>query len=849
MPADGKTRTLLAGKWLLVATAPLSALAIGSLHTTSLIVLACLAAISAGLLWASPPTHVTRASRMMITVVALLLTITAFQMVPLPATLVASVAPSNGDVWARSLSALREEGPRWHPISVAPVATRVDALRGAFYGCLLLAALRVALMQGGRRFLERVVVASAVIVALVTLAHAATQAQRVFGIYIPRDTQGYTSGRLGPLLNPNHFAAYCNIGAIVATGVALREKEFTKRVLFSAAAMLLSGTSVWAGSRGGTASLLLGLVLAIALSVIVRRGRRGPLARSEGSIVLVAVVASAALVGLASSELARTDLAGRDMTKLEIVRSAFGLVPRSPILGFGRGSFETIFPLVRDGSTYSTFLRPENIIAQWTIEWGIPVTAVACTLLAITLRPRTVLQMERPPVGAWVAVWTAVLHELVDFHFEVPGIVALVMLCIAIVIARGAASGEHHGLCPRFPRRAAFALAFATALGVVIAVPDVGHSLPEERDAIARAAMDPAREASAFSSELRAAILRYPAEPFFPLAGAVHAQTRRTGPVIPWIARALERYPNFGRAHFVLARELAPRRTAQARLEYRLAYSFDERLRGQISREAHSLVTDIDSALELVPQGALGVPLLESLATATSERLPATSALLDEEIMRRDPTQVGPLRRKIRAATSDVRNDHPWCADSRACLAPAMSSARELIARDANSCEPRLLMARLRIASGERSAALDELLDASRLVSDRAACLREIVQLAMELGDKRRADDALDQALRGGCGARDECLSLYSWAAEASERRGNHVRAIAFYKRAAELAGGDNYLVTAAELAERAGLDNEAADAFEKLAVRHPENERWRTRAAELRSRAAGKRFDARGPR
>jgi tetratricopeptide (TPR) repeat protein len=773
---------------------------------------------------------------------ALLAAVTALQIVPLPDGLVSALAPGNSEAWSRSLSPLREAGPEVHPISVAPLATRIELLRLFIYGCTFLASLRVAIEHGGRGFLETLVVGSAVVIALATLGHAAVHADRVFGIYRPREQVGFLAGRVGPLLNPNHVAAYSNVGAFVAAGVALRDRALTMRASAIAAVVLLAGTSVWAGSRGGTGSLLLGAVLVAFLGIYVRMR---PRSRSRGgaqvAIVLVALLATGAFLGIAFSDVARTDLAGRDVGKIEIARQAFRLVALSPIVGIGRGSFETMFPLVREGTSYFTFVRAENIVAQWIIEWGVPFAVVAFGALAWSLRPMKLFDGERPPIGPWVALVTTVMHDLFDFHLDVPAVAIIASVCLAVVVSRRDTNERQSTRRPvRWRvRHVAFAVPIGTVIAALVAIPAVGHSVSAERDAIADGAMDPSKDDAAFRREIRASMLRYPAEPFLPLAGAIRAQRTGEESVIPWIGRALARYPHFGRAHLVLARSLAARHRAQARLEYRLAYFDDVNLRPAVLREIPFIVDDRDSALELVPDGTLGDSMLEALASALTDRLPATVVQLDGELLRRDPEATGPLRRQISAALSDAAHQHVWCQDKAVCVGGARTAADSLVAREGDRCESHVLRARLLVVAGSTADALEGLSREVAKVADRASCLRQLVTMCLEVGDRRRADAALDLTLASGCGTRDECLDLYIWAARTEQARGSYVRALSFYKRAADLAPeNDDHLVRVAELATTAGLTAEAIDAYGKLAARHPEEPKWRRRADELRAKA-----------
>lgn len=844
MPRGDRIRTTQIGTGLLVVVVPAAALAIGSLIPRVLIAVSLLAALSCALLWVDPPRRISRSSQAVLVALAILLAATVLQAIPLPAGVVAAIAPGNADVWARALTAFREAAPTMHPLSTAPPATHVEILRGVLYGCILLGAIRVTLNEGGTRLLEIVIIASACGVALVTLAHPAVQAERVYGLYHPREVVGFITGRIGPLLNPNHVAAYVNVGALVATGVTLAERRLLHRVSAGAAGVLLAGTSVWAGSRGGTVTLILGAIAVVALAVR-RRRERTTLARVEIVVLVIGVLGAGSLVGLSASDVARGDLVGRDTAKLTIIREAFRLVSTSPIFGIGRGAFETMFPSVHDATDYYTFLRPENVIAQWTTEWGIPISIAAILALGAALRPSRALRGDRPPYGAWVAFSATAIHELVDFHLEVPGVVVLVTLCVAIVVGRRSATEEPRNerrveaARVRRPRLFAFALAPAALAAATAVWTNSEHTVADDRDAIGRMVLDPDVSDERFARELRSAILRYPAEPYLPLAAAIRAQARGQDVVIPWIARALERFPKFGRAHLVLARTLAAGHPAQARLEYRLAYATDTRLRGFVVNEAPRLVDDRDSALELVVDGEAGLAMLESLTNAISDRLPATAARLSDEVARRDPKTTFVLKRRAEEAISDVRHAHPWCLQDRRCADDGVRAARAVVQLESQKCESHELVARVLIADGRAGEALDGLALAMAVVSDRGKCIRTLALLALRMGDQRRADSAMDQATRAGCGTREDCLDLYAWAASTEESRGNRVRAIALYKRAAELTPEDDrHLLRVGELAEEAGLMGEAADAYATLARRHPGDSKWRERSEQVRKKA-----------
>lgn len=695
-------------------------------------------------------------------------------------------------------------------------------------------------------FLERVVILSAVLVALSALAHPAVSATRVFGIYRPREIYAYARGHYGPLLNTNHLAAYLNVGACVALGAVATKSSSMPRTLAVAAVVLLAGTSVWAASRGGTGALVVGAVLTLGLAAWNRRG--ADTSRVETTLILVVTVAAAILVGFGTSEFAREDLANWDVSKVFVAQRALLLVPKSPFLGFGRGTFETVFPLVKDDPLYVTFTHPENVVAQWLVEWGLPVSIAGALLLGAALRPRTLLRSVRPAIGAWAALVACVLHDLVDFHLEVPAVVALLAACTAMVVGGRAVSTSTGGRqwSMHFGRAVALGAVGASVLAAWWVLPDAGHTVAEDRRQISALAGERDLSAKDFRDTLHAAMARYPAEGFFPLMGAFRAQQSGEGSVVPWVGRALELNPRLGRAHLVLARALARSRPSQARLEYRLAYTAEVGLRTNVLEEAVSLVQDFDSALELVPSEtdeaahAQAVQALDDLATRIAPKFPSTAARLDEELRRRAPEARGVLLRAGRAVLSDLQNDHPWCSDRRACAREALDGVRRLSLREPNLCEPYALRTRLEIATGEAGAnTLAQFDQATEAMTDGAKCRRDLVDLAIAMKERVRAQETLARVVRGGCGPPEECRGLYFWAGSKEEQLGNTSKALAMYHRALDVVPDDDELQEhAARLAMKAGFFAAAIEGYGRLATRHPDNPRWSAAVREVTSRA-----------
>lgn len=835
--SEAEPRAVGVGKWLFALVVPASALAIGSVPTTVLVVVSVVAAVSCALLWSHLAVGASRSSRAVLSAMAVLVGMTALQVVPLPASLVGHLAPSNADVWSRALSAFREPGPLWHPISLAPWASRVELLKGLLYATTFLGALRIASLRDGERFLLRLVIVASCAVCLSSLAHAAVSAERVFGVYRPRQLWAYRAGRFSPLLNTNHLAAYANVGACVALG-ALFSPALMPRSLAVSAMVLCAGVSFLQASRAATVSLLLGVLVILGLSFTARR-------RLEPRHVRVALYAACSvavtfLVVLSLSDNA-SHLVSRDLIKVSIARDALSLMQAAPWFGTGRGAFESVFSSVRRGASFVTFSNPEDLFVQWLVEWGLPVSVVALGLFAWALRPSVVQRAARPQFGVWVAIVVTVVHELADYHLEVPGIAVLVVVCVALVAGgRIRTPSSPAVLAPRTLRRVSLATAIVTAVLAVFIGVGGDRSLVEARERTSAMAVDPNVGAEAFSRAVRQAMLDFPGEPFFPLMGAARAQTTGEGSVLPWVARALDRNPRYGRAHFLLARSLARSHPAQARLEYRLAYENDESLREAIARAAVRLVEDVPSALELIPEGEVGAGLLESLTVSIAPVMPSTAWSLDVEALSRTPDALAPLRRQADAALADLTPAASWCSDRSVCLRVAEDLASQLVRREPNQCSAHVRVAQLRLkrGKGEVASALDALGRAVETVDDRAYCLRQLIQFSLENGERRRAEIVLERLIRSGCGDAASCVDLYSWAAATEASMGHALSAVFLYRRASALAPDrDDLLLRIGQLGEQHRALADAVDAYSTLASRHPDDPAWPAKLASLRQR------------
>jgi tetratricopeptide (TPR) repeat protein len=737
---------------------------------------------------------------------------------------------------------LHEAGPSWAPLTLDPIATHIELLKGVAYLLAFVTALRIARQREGVRFVAGAIVVSGIVLAASALLHPAFGAHKLFGVYEPEG--GISERHLAPLMNPNNLAGYLNVSLCLALAAALAPEPYLPRVITGTVALLLGATQVWVASRGGVVAMGLGVVVVIAIERLARSRPQGAVA-TLSLITGLVTAAGATFIVLGGSDEASTELLDADVSKLKMFASAMRMLPAVPIFGCGRGAFESAFPAFRTSVGHMTFAYPENVVAQWILEWGLPVSLMGLAAIAFALRPSAVLARSTTAAGAWAAIIAITVQNLGDLGTEVPGLVLAGVACAAIVVAgtpghRPRWGGETWSQRPRYVAICGSATA---VLGIILAASGLGRELWNDQRRLYEAVGEPHTPISAIYARARAAMLRHPSEPYLPFITALRVWESHEGNPMPWIGATLERAAVYGPAHWLLAHVVARRSPSQARMEYRLAIEQMPEAPWLALQEAPAVIGGYDDAMEVVPGGKLGVAALESLVGALADRLPATRVRLDAELAVRSPKSPGPATRAALDAVEDLETAEgaPWCEGlaRAACIRRALEQSTLAQRLSPDKCDGYALRTRARVAIGEVAAGLDDLEKAVDVVSDRVACLQKLESIARTVGDERRAQEALDRVTNAGCADDAECVRNLSWAAQREGARGNSRKALALYKRAHQRAPQDDALLeTIAGLAAAVGLHGEASDDYEQLVRLHPQDSHWKLAAQQEKDAA-----------
>jgi O-antigen ligase len=251
----------------------------------------------------------------------------------------------------------------------------------------------------------------------------------------------------GPYVNHNHYAGLMEM--LVPFPLVLAATRFTdgnRKLFVVAVAALMTGSIFLSGSRGGMLAFLAQIIV---LAVLVLRTRKGDWKQPmmlAGFLILVVGF----LVWLGGNELTHrlasihsethAEIAGG--TRVTIDRDCLRMFIKRPLLGWGLGSFATVYPGFR--SFYSTFFvnQAHNDYLQLLVETGAIGFALAIWFLVRLFRQAASKLKDWQETSSGALTVAALLgcvgilvHSFLDFNLHIPANAALFYVLCAIAAA------------------------------------------------------------------------------------------------------------------------------------------------------------------------------------------------------------------------------------------------------------------------------------------------------------------------------------------------------------------------------------------------------------------------------
>jgi O-antigen ligase len=315
-----------------------------------------------------------------------------------------------------------------------PHATKELALRYAAYGALCFLASQTLLRGSQARKLAAVFSIYGAAVACFALIQGISSNGKLYWLRQPR-MGGWI---YGPYVNHNHYAGLMEMLIPIPLVLSLTQLAPNKvRNLAAAASAIMVGTVFLSGSRGGMFAIVVELVILSFFFVRQKRGLRHAIALGLFFAIVVAL-----LVWIGGSDLGQRVETIRSLhpevskdIRMNINRDGWRMFLQRPILGWGLGTFPTVYPEFR--SFYTNFFVNEahNDYLQLLVETGVLGFATMVWFLA------TLFRSAVKKIGKWsvdingtvalaclLGLVGILVHSAVDFNLQIPGNAALFYL-------------------------------------------------------------------------------------------------------------------------------------------------------------------------------------------------------------------------------------------------------------------------------------------------------------------------------------------------------------------------------------------------------------------------------------
>jgi len=240
----------------------------------------------------------------------------------------------------------------------------------------------------------------------------------------------------GSYVNHNHYAGLMELLVPIPLVIALSRLTYEKeRMAAGVAAAIMTGTIFLCGSRGGMLAIFVEFTVLGVILVRQKKSARIAIGATAFAVVLISLLAwlgGKELTGRVSSisTEAHTEISGG--MRLSIDRDSIRMFRNKPLLGWGLGTFPTVYPQFR--SFYTNFFVNEahNDYLQLLAEVGL--LGFGTMLWFVVVLYRSALRK----IGNWsgdvpgavrlaciLSATGILVHSLFDFNLQIPANAAL----------------------------------------------------------------------------------------------------------------------------------------------------------------------------------------------------------------------------------------------------------------------------------------------------------------------------------------------------------------------------------------------------------------------------------------
>jgi O-antigen ligase len=243
---------------------------------------------------------------------------------------------------------------------------------------------------------------------------------RVFWVF-PTEYTGFV---LGPFVYRNQYAAFIELLLPIAVVAALDARESV--FLMTSMAAVMYASVIAASSRTGAILVSAEVIL---IFTVAAWKRQLPVRRLGFALAGMIVFAGILSTAVGWDTLWERFLQAESyQLRSELLHSSADMFREHPWIGFGLGTWPTVYPAYAHFDDGLFVNQAHNDWAQWTVEGGLPFAAMLGWVFLWSVR-----SIRKSLWG--LGIIAVFLHALVDYPFEKQPLSALVLVILGMIAA------------------------------------------------------------------------------------------------------------------------------------------------------------------------------------------------------------------------------------------------------------------------------------------------------------------------------------------------------------------------------------------------------------------------------
>jgi len=316
--------------------------------------------------------------------------------------------------------------------------THTASLTYLAYAMLLLVGVQMLRTQEDVKRLAGFLTVCGFLIAIFAVIQSLTSKNEIYWI-VP--VQG-PSFIFGPYVNHNHYAGIMEMLAPFPLVLSMME-ELTppKRVLLAFAGVIMAGTIFLSLSRGGMTAFGCEVVFLAAVLWWKNASRRSAAIFAAACLLILMF-----LLWLGGKSLVERFVSFKDSasyhTRIQIARDSIPMIKAHPVMGWGLGTFTTVYPRYRTFYGEVFVNAAHNDYVEVLTETGALGFAAVVGFLAVVyvrgfrkLRGSGLDLTQAATLAALLGVTGILVHSFVDFNLQIPANAATFYVIAAIAAA------------------------------------------------------------------------------------------------------------------------------------------------------------------------------------------------------------------------------------------------------------------------------------------------------------------------------------------------------------------------------------------------------------------------------